>query len=92
MGESVGCPGIHGSLGQCAVCGENFLTEIVFNESVDSFTIPQSDQTLYAHKDCLNRMEKMSEQNKTMLDLPEKSPLRKAAEKMQRKAQNDPSN
>ena len=32
--NSWGTPGIDGSLGVCAYCGENFLKEIVFGEGV----------------------------------------------------------
>ena len=82
--EHVGCPGVGESLGQCAVCGDSFLTEIVFHESVKTFSLTVSDQMLYAHKKCLSLIKKLSKQNKTLLDLPEKSPLRKAAEKQLR--------
>lgn len=79
--NSVGCPGINGGLGECAVCGENFLKEVLLNKTVKSFNISQSDQNFYAHDDCLTTIKKMSKEHKTLLDLPEKSPLRKAAEK-----------
>ena len=83
--NNFGCPGIDGSLGECAFCGECFLTEIVFGESVKCFNIEQTDQDLYAHDKCLKELEQMSKQGKTLLDLPEKSPLRKAAEKSMNK-------
>ncbi len=45
-------PGIGGSLGACAVCGKDFLTEIVMGQSVDSLGINGIAADLPVHKKC----------------------------------------
>jgi len=45
-------PGIGGSLGSCAVCGKEFLKEIIFGESVDMLEINGIDKGLPVHKEC----------------------------------------
>lgn len=71
-----GMPGPGGSLGQCALCGDPFLTEILLGKKVKSFTAGGSNQTLYGHDKCLEDFA-----GKEFTDLPEKSPLRKAYER-----------
>lgn len=44
-----GMPGIGGSLGQCGLCGELFLKEILLGEKVIPFDIGDDNQ-FYAHK------------------------------------------
>lgn len=73
--NAYGMPGPGGSLGECALCGEIFLSEILFGKTVKSFTVPGCRQDLYGHDKCLKEF-----QGKTMLDLPAKSALRKAYE------------
>lgn len=76
MKPPFGMPGIGGSLGQCALCGENFLMEILMGQKVYPFEIDGIDQTLYAHKACFNKYK-----GKTDPELPVGSPLRAAVEK-----------
>jgi hypothetical protein len=71
-------PGVGGSLGQCAFCGETFLGEILLGRKVQSFTVSASSTTLYAHKKCL------AQYGKGPFDvsaLPAKSPLRLSVER-----------
>lgn len=79
MSEHFGIPGIGGSLGQCALCGAPFVFEILTGKEVKSFTQGGCDTTFYAHDKCLEDAKSC----KTLLDLPEASPLRKAYEKQQ---------
>lgn len=52
--EHVGIPGIGGSLGQCQVCGQNFMMEILMGKKVASFEMSNfPDQMLYAHHKCV---------------------------------------
>ena len=74
-----GMPGPGGSLGTCALCGESFALECMLGRSVKSFRQAGSDATFYAHDKCLED----SKRFKTLLDLPEASPLRKLYEKQQ---------
>lgn len=75
-----GMPGPGGSLGTCALCGECFMVEIVMGASVKSFKQAGSSTTFYGHDKCLEDAKNF----KTLLDLPEKSPLRQAYEKQER--------
>lgn len=77
MSDHFGIPGIGGSLGQCALCGKDFLLEILLNKSVKSFTIDGVKQTLYGHDDCLKKYTGTLD----ALDLPVASPLRQAFER-----------
>jgi hypothetical protein len=58
-----GIPGIGGSLGKCAICGENFLTEILLGKSVKSFQVSSIEQKLYAHNKCMEEADKIKEPN-----------------------------
>lgn len=77
MSDHFGIPGIGGSLGQCALCGQNFLLEILLNKPVKSFAVDGVKQTLYGHDDCLKKYTGTLD----AADLPESSPLRQAWEK-----------
>ena len=76
MNDPVGMPGIGGSLGQCALCGGNFLFEILMGKTVKTITVDGCEQTLFAHKSCIKRYS-ISEYK----DLPLSSPLRQAYER-----------
>jgi len=69
-----GVPGISG-LGQCALCGESFLAEIILGKTIQRFSVAGCGSDLVAHKDCLNKYA-----SKDFPDLPEKSPLKQAWE------------
>ena len=73
-------PGVDGSLGQCALCGDTFLKEILLGRNVTPFEIDGCDQTLYAHKECIKKYE-----GKDFPSLPESSPLRQAFESQKSK-------
>lgn len=76
MSNHFGMPGVGGSLGKCAICGNTFLREILMHENVVSFHQTGIKQKMYAHKDCLDKAEKVSRWE----DLPN-GPLREAFER-----------
>lgn len=78
-----GAPGIGGSLGTCALCGESFAFEVMTGQNVTSFKQAGSDTTFYGHDKCLESAKNW----KTLLDLPEASPLRQAYERQQKEAE-----
>lgn len=57
--EHFGVPGIGGSLGKCAVCGKNFLTEILLGKAVPSFKIDTIDKILYGHNSCIKLLKRL---------------------------------
>jgi hypothetical protein len=74
-----GIPGPGGSMGTCALCGENFLAQIITGARVKSFTVDQAPgTTFYGHDKCLEQFAKPGLQ---YTDLPEGSPLRQAFER-----------
>lgn len=78
-----GIPGVGGSLGMCALCGECFAKEIMLGEDVRSFKQAGSDTTFYAHDKCLEDSKGL----KTLLDLPAASPLRLLYERQQEESE-----
>ena len=74
--SDIGMPGPNGSLGQCAICGGNFMVEIILGDSAISFRVNGCDQTLYGHRKCLEPYRDGKEFEWSTL--PEQSPLRKA--------------
>ncbi len=58
-----GVPGIGGSLGKCAICGDNFITEILLGKSVQKFQVSGIEQMLYAHDKCEKIAKKLIEPN-----------------------------
>lgn len=75
-----GVPGIGGSLGKCAICGETFITEMITGANIKTFKQAGCSTTFYAHNKCLEDAQKCE----TLLDLPETSPLRQAYERQER--------
>ena len=73
-----GMPGIGGSLGKCALCGDPFLTEILLGKKVHSFTMPGVKNTLFGHDKCLKEFD-----GKECTDLPPASPIRQLYEEQQ---------
>ena len=55
--DHYGIPGVGGSLGKCAICGEDFLKEIIFGKTVQGFTCQGISQTMYCHKKCKKLVE-----------------------------------
>lgn len=49
-------PGIGGSLGSCAVCGETFTKEILFGERIDSLCIKGINANLPVHRPCAQKV------------------------------------
>lgn len=72
-----GCPGIGGSLGQCAFCGGSFVVEVMLGRPVETFCITQVEGSLYAHPKCMEQ----HGAKKSILDWPEASPVRRAIER-----------
>lgn len=76
MKSPFGMPGIGGSLGCCALCGESFLLQILTGERIVSLDIEGVNNQLYAHNKCATKYE-----GKNWPELPTASPLRQAFEK-----------
>lgn len=76
MKQPFGMPGIGGSLGQCAICGQNFMAEILLRQSVPTFELDGVNIQLFAHKKCLTDLEKHTGEELTPDLFPEGSPLR----------------
>lgn len=72
-----GMPGIGGSLGKCAICGNPFLTEILLGKKVEGFELEGFENTFYCHKEC----RKILKEGMDVLTLPAASPIRQAAER-----------
>lgn len=49
-------PGIGGSLGSCAVCGDTFLFEIMTSQSVDFIFLSGFNKDLPVHKKCAEKV------------------------------------
>jgi hypothetical protein len=45
-------PGVNGSLGACAICGDTFLREILMGERIGFVQLNEIDRDLPAHKKC----------------------------------------
>ncbi len=87
MSDHIGCPGPGGSLGQCAVCGQSFLKEVIFGKNVRTFSVGGLDAILYAHDpDCVNIVKEINEMGGDWRKLPP-GPLRKAYQEANGKAE-----
>jgi hypothetical protein len=73
-----GIPGPGGSLGECAICGKDFLLEILTGAKVKTFQVSDVTQTLYAHAKCI---EPFKDGPLDCELLPATSPLRQAYER-----------
>jgi hypothetical protein len=73
MPDHFGMPGVGGSLGKCAVCGDTFLLAILTGNKVVPFQVGGIKQTLYAHPPCYEKVEKITDPK----DLPD-GPLKDA--------------
>ena len=76
-----GIPGIGGSLGQCAVCGEAFAFEIITGKSVESFTMSQFKDMMYCHDKCGDIVKAIIKNKGVWQDLPD-GPIRQAFTKL----------
>ena len=70
-------PGVGGSLGQCVVCGETFVAELVLGESVGSLCIEGINANLPAHHACAEKVTKMCGKWKDVRDGFPEGPLKK---------------
>lgn len=76
MTHVMGMPGIGGSLGECALCGGNFVKEIMLNQTVQTFRVPGVREMLCGHDSCIEKA--TATPTFDIMALPEASPLRKA--------------
>lgn len=67
-------PGIGGSLGMCAVCGDTFMAEIILGRNVRTIEVAGFDKDMCVHDKCLTVLENNGSDWHT---LPE-GPLRRA--------------
>lgn len=79
-GEYINAPGIGGSLGQCAICGKDFMLEILIGATVRTFQMDGVEGVLCAHRDCLQTLEEIPQGVDNWKALPD-GPLRQAYEK-----------
>ncbi len=77
-----GIPGPDGSIGTCALCGKSFAAEVLLGKNVKSFKQAGCETWFYGHDKCLESAKSL----KTLLDLPEESPLRQQYERQEREA------
>ena len=70
-----GVPGPGGSLGECALCGESFVREVLTGRAVHFIEIPGIKEELCLHKGCVETLE--AARGKGWEGLPE-GPLRRA--------------
>ena len=70
-------PGVDGSLGMCALCGDGFMFEILMGKNVCTVSIEGMDKDVCLHQKCLAVLEKNGPDWRTLPD----GPLRKAYEK-----------
>ena len=76
--EHWGMPGIGGSLGTCAVCGEGFLTEILLNQTVSQVVVDGFDRQLSIHTEkCKPKLKAVMDAGGDWQLLPD-GPLRQA--------------
>jgi hypothetical protein len=74
----ISIPGIGGSLGECVLCGETFLKEIMLDQTVPTVRVEGFDVDLPIHREkCLSALEKNGPDWRTLPD----GPLRKEFEK-----------
>jgi hypothetical protein len=86
--KHIGIPGGGGALGECQICGNDFLLEIMMGQKVATFHLEEcGDQTLYAHKRCLPLLKSGMKPE----ELPDKSPIRKAFQEAQQDSPCTPS-
>lgn len=74
-------PGIGGSLGMCALCGEGFMAEILLGQSVPTVEIVGMDKDVCLHKKCLAVLEKNGPDWHSLPDGPLRNAYAKAATK-----------
>ena len=77
MSEHWGVPGIGGSLGKCAICGNCFAYEVITGEDVVSFHMSQFPATLYGHKKCADTLENLVKAKGKWQELPD-GPIRQS--------------
>lgn len=73
-----GMPGPGGSLGRCAVCGDAFMKEILFGDSVVTFRVGFVEDELCAHGECIDVLKGCVEDGKLVPERLPDGPLLKA--------------
>lgn len=82
MNNYFGVPGIGGSLGCCALCGDNFLMEILMGGTIRELQL--EGQTLCVHKGCTDKYGLKNGESRDLSEpafidsLPNNSPLKQA--------------
>jgi hypothetical protein len=71
----VDIPGIGGSLGECCVCGETFLQEILLGKQVAMIGIEGLSRDVPVHQDCVKTLQSVKDAGGNWRLLPE-GPLR----------------
>lgn len=69
-------PGIGGSLGMCALCGDGFMLEILLGKRVQTVEIVGMNKDVCLHEKCMKVLEKNGTDWRTLPD----GPLRRAYE------------
>jgi hypothetical protein len=70
-------PGVGGSLGMCAVCGEGFMMEILLGQRVQTIEVTGFDRDMCVHAKCLVVLKDNGPDWHTLPD----GPLRRAYER-----------
>lgn len=85
MSMPFGMPGPGGSLGTCAICGQNFLLEILMGRTVKTLHLDGVDSELFMHADCAKNIKDGMDWH----DLPD-GPLKSAYEKANKEPEKEP--
>src|SRR5690242_11530570 len=79
MRSTANMPGIGGSLGMCALCGDTFMAEILLGRAVPVIEIEGMDKDVCVHQKCLTVLEKNGPNWRTLPDGPLRRAYAKAA-------------
>ena len=83
----MGMPGPGGSLGQCAVCGDSFVQEVLLNEPVKTIGMEAFKEELCVHQKCIESLEHARDNGRETLP---DGPIRKAYSEMAAKLESSP--
>jgi len=70
-------PGVGGSLGMCAVCGDTFVAELLLGQSVGGLTIAGLDHSVPVHDKCADTVTSLQGPWKDVRDKFPEGPLKK---------------
>lgn len=68
-------PGVGGSLGMCAICGESFVRECIFGQATAGMKISGFDRTLPVHDACGDKVKSLQGPWEEIRDKFPKGPL-----------------